>query len=57
MRIFFNLLVLLLPILTSAQPGMPNNPTPINGLVGLLAAEGVTYGLSEYARKQRKKKD
>lgn len=47
----------ILPMVLMAQPGMPNNPTPLNGIIGLLAAAGVTYGISEYARKQRDKKE
>ncbi|MFN4298307.1 MAG: PID-CTERM protein-sorting domain-containing protein [Thermaurantimonas sp.] len=46
-------LVALMPALLMAQPGMPNNPTPINGLIGILIAAGVTYGISEYARRRR----
>ncbi|GCD77884.1 hypothetical protein JCM31826_13660 [Thermaurantimonas aggregans] len=46
-------LIALMPVFLMAQPGMPNNPTPIDGLIGLLAAAGVTFGISEYSRRRR----
>ncbi|MFN3952636.1 MAG: PID-CTERM protein-sorting domain-containing protein [Thermaurantimonas sp.] len=49
------ILMAALPVLTAAQPGMPNNPTPVDGLIGLLAAAGVTYGIREYQRRNRQK--
>lgn len=57
MKKFVINLIALLPCVLMAQPGMPNNPTPLDGIIGLLAAAGVTYGISEYVRKQREKKD
>ena len=41
-------LAALLPILMMAQPGMPNNPTPIDGGLGILLAAGAAYGIKKY---------
>lgn len=49
------LLITLVPAVLLAQPGMPNNPTPVDGFIGLLAAAGVTYGVSEYRRRRADK--
>lgn len=38
------LFILLLFHELMAQPGMPNNPTPIDGGLSLLIAVGFTYG-------------
>ncbi len=43
--LFFILLVS--PGLILAQPGMPNNPTPVDGGLLLLAAAGAGLGLSK----------
>ena len=45
--IFFNLMVLLLPVLAHAQPpNFPNPPSaPIDGGLSLLIAGGVGYGI------------
>lgn len=49
------ILIAVSPVILLAQPGMPNNPTPIDGFVGVLAAAGVTYGISEYRRRKTEK--
>ncbi|KFD38209.1 hypothetical protein [Schleiferia thermophila] len=36
--------LLLLGFAVVAQPGMPNNPTPIDGLTGLLVVGGAIIG-------------
>ncbi|KFD40348.1 PID-CTERM protein-sorting domain-containing protein [Schleiferia thermophila] len=46
------LFILLLVHELMAQPGMPNNPTPIDGGLGLLIAAGIAYGvIHKYNRK------
>ncbi|MFN3952199.1 MAG: PID-CTERM protein-sorting domain-containing protein [Thermaurantimonas sp.] len=55
MKKFIFLLMTLVPAVLLAQPGMPNNPTPIDGFTGILAAAGVTYGISKYRRRRADK--
>ena len=39
--------ILLLPVVLMAQPGMPTNPTPVDGGLGLLLAAGAAYGIKQ----------
>lgn len=34
-----------------AQPGMPNNPVPIDGISTLLLTAGAAIGISKYRKK------
>lgn len=34
-----------------AQPGMPNNPTPIDGFSGVLLLTGAAMGILRYRKK------
>ncbi|MFN4298794.1 MAG: PID-CTERM protein-sorting domain-containing protein [Thermaurantimonas sp.] len=43
---------LLIGMSVMAQPGMPNNPTPIDGISILLIASGAALGISKYRKKQ-----
>lgn len=56
MKKFAFVLMTLAPAILLAQPGMPNNPTPVDGFAGILAAAGLTYGISEYRRRRADKK-
>jgi hypothetical protein len=47
-------LLLLMPLLVAAQPGMPDNPTPIDGGLSILLAAGIAYGA---AHKYKQKTD
>ncbi|MFN3951115.1 MAG: hypothetical protein ACK4KT_01785 [Thermaurantimonas sp.] len=42
---------ILIGIHAIAQPGMPNNPTPIDGISGLLLVTGAAIGISRYRSK------
>lgn len=53
MKKLISTLAIVLPWLMMAQPGMPNNPTPIDGMIGLLAVAGATYGIREYRRRRK----
>ncbi|GCD77972.1 hypothetical protein JCM31826_14540 [Thermaurantimonas aggregans] len=44
------LAVLLIGIGVMAQPGMPNNPTPIDGISALLIASGAALGISKFRK-------
>jgi hypothetical protein len=53
--IFFTLLIILIPELATAQPGLPSPPSqaPIDGGLALLAAAGGAYAI----KKLRDRKD
>lgn len=36
----------------TAQPGMPTNPTPIDGISAVLIASGAALGISNYRKKR-----
>lgn len=43
----FLLIVLIMPVIGMAQPGMPTNPTPIDGGLLLLVAAGAGIGIAK----------
>ena len=53
MKNFILYLIILIPVWAMAQPGMPNNPTPIDGGLGLLLAAGAAYGVRQKLRKNK----
>lgn len=48
MKKFILTIAALAPLWMMAQPGMPNNPTPIDGGLGILLAAGAAYGIKKY---------
>ena len=53
MKNFILYIAILLPVLLMAQPGMPNNPTPIDGGLGILLAAGAAFGIRQKLKKEK----
>ena len=51
MKKFVLILLVLSGFCAMAQPGMPNNPTPIDGISGLLLLAGAAMGICRYKGK------
>ena len=51
MKKFILLLLVLIGFSAMAQPGMPNNPTPVDGVSGLLLLVGAALGIYRHNNK------
>ena len=46
--VIYTSLTFLLPLIASAQPGMPDAPVPLDGGLITLLAAGAAYGVKKY---------
>lgn len=56
-RILFLCLLILLILPLVAQPANPNNPVPMDGGLGLLAAAGLAYAASRFKKQSGSKEE